>query len=182
MYNANRMDTNVIYWGDNLAVVHSELTSGEWFQAGTLFVLTITLGAVLWYAREAWKQARATQRIADAGLRPIIVHWVDETSVSSSTVEVLYRNIGNGPALSVRWWLEGNEPNEPNHTVIALEHEHEKSSADPDSNWFVVPEKRPFVMMCEYEDIHGNSWLSTLEIVERGGMLSHGVASIASTG
>lgn len=56
-------------------------------------ILALTLVALLWYAWEARKQAKAT-------IQPVLVHWLDV-----ERQKILYWNVGNGPALRIRWLL-----------------------------------------------------------------------------
>ena len=86
------------------------MSTGEWIQISVGVVLTLTLLAVCWYAWEARKQAKASARVAEAALRPVMTLWAEDHAPESlAGAEVSYtmgyKNIGNGPALNIRFSL-----------------------------------------------------------------------------
>ncbi|NIN68152.1 MAG: hypothetical protein GTO63_26280 [Anaerolineae bacterium] len=104
-----------------------ELNASDGIQIGVGVVLTLTLGAVLCYAWEARKQAKASERIADEMLEtrhgtilPVIDFVTEEGSGAEAIVEVLriqegilpeelparLQNIGFGPALDIRFQVK----------------------------------------------------------------------------
>ena len=101
------------------------MTSGEWVQIGVALILTLTLGAVLWYACEARKQAKASAKMAremrlsrQDESRPVLdVHKIPQDAfgtgpeaMQEATGQLLtedyvwctLKNIGKGPALNIK--------------------------------------------------------------------------------
>ncbi len=142
----------------------------DWIQIGVAGVLSATLMGVLWYAWETRKQAKSTQRIAEAALRPVLVHWIEDTPSSDTSLPIQYRNIGNGPALDIRW-----EFTDQTRERVAMGTDDQQAFIK-----FSISGAAPFELVCRYADAHGNHWVSTLEVVERSGRLENGPSSFAS--
>jgi hypothetical protein len=138
-------------------------------QAAIAVILTLTLAGVLWYAWEARKQAKATQLIAEAALRPILVHWITRTRLPSTVLKVYYHNTGNGPALNIQWRLD---PDATSRERLAMGTSDEKATVE-----FDISGGGSKTLLSEYEDANGNRWLSKLDIVEHNGALENGASS-----
>ncbi len=100
------------------------MSTGEWVVA---VVLILTLGAVLWYAWEARKQATASARMAEEteqarydSLRPVIDLAPNEKRAADyikqgldkalpAEIECRLRNIGAGPALNIEFCMHHAE-------------------------------------------------------------------------
>ena len=145
------------------------MTAGDWIQLGVAVVLTLTLIAVLGYAYETRRQAQATQLMAEAALRPILVHWITKTRLPSTVLKVNYRNTGNGPALNIQWRLE---PDGTSRERLAMGTSDEKATVE-----FDISGAGSKTLVSEYEDANGNRWLSKLDIVEHNGALENGASS-----
>jgi hypothetical protein len=87
------------------------MNAGDGIQIGVGVVLTLTLGAVLWYAWEARKQAKASARMAAEIRRqrlsvsqPVVVSkpLAVKRETSQNNVLLKLTNVGNGPAIRVR--------------------------------------------------------------------------------
>ena len=103
------------------------MTTSQWLQIATISVLGVTLLAVLWYAWEARKQAKATEHMVKETRRqredaflPIlnIVRLVSGNDLIRSGVYAIKgqiqpdlncdtKNVGIGPALDVEWLTLG---------------------------------------------------------------------------
>ena len=106
-----------------------EISAGDAIQIGVGLVLTLTLAAVLWYAWEARKQAKASVRMATEmeqgrydSLRPVIdvilreppsKDWLNQaySKAFPAEMECRLRNIGVGPALNIEFYVY--HPDEP---------------------------------------------------------------------
>jgi len=86
------------------------MNTGDGIQIGVGIVLAVTMVGVWWYAWEARKQAKASARIAEAALRPLILLWTNPNLSGfrddHQAYNVYYRNIGNGPAVNIAFHLQ----------------------------------------------------------------------------
>jgi len=133
----------------------------------------ITMVGVFWYAWEARKQAEATRRIAESGIRPILEQWIDETPVSEEELALKYRNIGNGPAVNMRWHVDGQTKER-----VSMGTKDVKGTAR-----FSLTEHPPASVVCEYGDASGKLWVSRLELKRSEyGKLVNGLSSHSAAG
>ena len=161
------------------------MNAGDGIQIGVAVVLAVTLLAVLYYARQTQKQAEATvkmadaardqaeasARIAEAALRPVMTLWAEDhppESLAGAEVSytVGYKNIGNGPALNIRFclgfadgrWLEQD-------TRVSM------GVSDKESPLQVrvplpIPER--LFVVAEYDDASHSRWKTTLTLAREG--------------
>jgi hypothetical protein len=159
--------------------------AGEWIQLAAVSVLSVTLGAVLWYAWEARKQAKASERMADEMLEtrhgtvlPVIDFVTEQGSGGEAIVEVLrihegiypetfhgrLKNIGYGPALDVRFQtkLYGMDPGWQHvYRVGRDEYAVSEFVPNPNPNWPIYLEpvngsvKR---LRVEYHNVYGRAY------------------------
>lgn len=92
------------------------MTTGEWIQISVGAVLTLTLGAILWYAWEARKQAKASAAMAVemaeqrlAAYQPLVVVQLPQKALEYYPARVAFtvKNVGSGPAIDVADELVG---------------------------------------------------------------------------
>jgi len=135
----------------------------------TSVILIATLVGVCWYAWEARKQAKATQALAEATLTPILEQWVRDYPLpdrgGETALEIKYRNVGNGPAVRIRWTLvdiEGRSMNAPVHRRLGMgTHEDEDQFEYRDDVSLLRNGVRSVV---EYESVFGVLWRSRLSL------------------
>ena len=164
------------------------MSTGEWIQVGVAVVLTLTLGAVLWYAWEARRQTAASVKMAQEmreqrllATRPILLlsplveehgRWND--GIGSETIRlalpgpladttpVRIINVGTGVAVetTVPYKLELQHPRERVIDYLPA------GSDDIEHNFYLAPkEGRPDerVLKITYCDVFGNIYESTRE-------------------
>ena len=149
-------------------------------QALSAVVLALTLIAVAYYAKqtrkqaeastsiavEARKQAEASRRMAEGVLRPVVTQWIKPTRIDAARgiipLIVYYANIGSGPAINIRWSLEGGKWREtPRRVGLGVQQQDDiKGNLD-----FPSTVSAPAVIV-EYEDVGGVRWRSTLKLVQ----------------
>lgn len=144
------------------------MTFGDGVALGTLIVLSVTLVAVLWYVWETRSLARATKRMGEASLRPVLTVWMPPPlrSLSTNMLRFEYRNIGNGPALNIQWTL-GNDRDD------------RLSMGTDEVNGIVelrVAHPPALTLSAAYDDAHGKRWYTSLEIVARDAVFDNGTA------
>ncbi len=151
--------------------------------SATLGVLTFTLIGVFWYAsqtrrqadatigigQETNEQARATQRLAEASLRPALEQWIEETPANTTKLYVHYRNYGNGPAVNIRWTVQPSGINSPERVGLGL-HRDPDGPIEFDLNAKTPPER----VVAEYDDLYGKPRASILILKEHDGKLQNG--------
>lgn len=126
-------------------------------------------------AEEARKQAEASSKVAEGVLRPVMTQWIERTRPDTAReiipLTVHYANIGNGPAINIRWSLEGGKWYETARRVgLGIQQE-----GDIKGNLaFPLTVSAPTVIV-EYEDVGSVRWRSTLKLVqEDGGFFGNG--------
>lgn len=144
------------------------MTSSDAIQLAIAIVLTATLAAVLWYAWEARKQAKATWHIASASMRPALEQWIEQTPVTAPKLVVRYRNFGNGPAVNIDWRLE---PSRQTRGRVGMGIQDVPGVVEFDLTGTAT------AVVAEYSDAYGNRWQSTLKLTVRAGMVENGPAS-----
>jgi len=150
------------------------MSTGEWVVA---VVLILTLGAVLWYAWEARKQAAASARMAEEmreqrrdAARPVINIGLGsyERDLEARAKQALgkafpaaiqcqLRNIGVGPALNVRFQVDDGQGGSYLLQIGALE----AGEADKVQQHLTVAdstvEQERKLLQVFYEDVFGNT-------------------------
>jgi hypothetical protein len=147
------------------------MSTGEWIQIAVAGVLTLTLVAVVWYGWQARSQAKASARIAEAALRPVMVLWADpyvphHLPGGEVSYNVRYKNIGNGPALNIRFclgfvdgrWLEQD-------TRVSMGVGDEES---PLGVKVPLPIPDQLFVTAEYEDASHSRWKTTVRLQKEG--------------
>ena len=141
----------------------------------TLVILGVTLLGVFWYAWEARKQAKASARMAEASLRPVLLLWT--LPGSEHMYVVYYQNIGSGPAINISFSLEpdsaGSWP-EPSQRVGMGVHEKE-------SRIFLdvsAPLPHELRVAAQYEDVTHGLWMTTLRLEEKDSILTNMESSV----
>ena len=156
-----------------------DLNASDGIQIGLGVVLTLTLLAVLWYAWEARKQAKASVRMAEemeqtrfATAKPIIeLRPKDFDSTEGlnialggpppTNLECRLRNVGVGPALNVVI------PIRMNHDIEGTRRE-DVLQPDEESGWrdhvALDMKEGEGVARVFYEDVFGNRWESRYRI------------------
>ena len=151
------------------------MTSGEWIQMSAVVVLALTLGAVLWYACEARKQAKASNAIARSAFRPVLV--ISDYAVKSLELggtkyaRFLFqiRNDGPGPALNVRVFLRSQGGQELDLATegpivsaefgfLSARQERTYEYREKPDNWF--PEGKRADLVIRYHDVAKVEWES----------------------
>lgn len=141
------------------------VTSSDAIQLAVAIVLAVTLVAVLWYAWEARKQAKATWRIATASMRPVLEQWIERTPITAPKLVVRYRNFGNGPAVQIVWRLE---PGHQTHKRVGMGTQDVQGVVEFDLAG------SPSTLIAEYSDANGSQWQSRLELTTRDGFMENG--------
>lgn len=155
---------------------------------GNLLVIAILAGVTLWYAKSTNDIANATQTQAEAtrdqarvvarqlaqGVRPIIRFGFDSLA-ALDRFNFVIRNIGIGPALNVRCWVQYQQPGGSSAFVNNDGHQRqfrtsvlEVNSVMGDGtavNWLVniVPaptDNPPSTFFAVYQDVYGNNFAS----------------------
>ena len=152
------------------------MNTGEWIQIGVAVVLTLTLGAVLWYAWEARKQAKASARMAEEmrqqrliGLQPIVVP--SALSVTTSCIAATLANVGSGPSFDLSFYLRsldrGKEVDQGGGVQVLKPGEDvrvefrpqgvfdEKWEPDTGQSILVFPPGQ-YTLVASYDDLYGN--------------------------
>jgi|GEM_PF-6046208 len=157
------------------------MSTGEWVVA---VVLILTLGAVLWYAWEARKQAAASARVAEAALRPVMLLWTElNPAVCQHDIQaykVYYRNIGSGPAINISFHLEPPDGDwlEPSERVGMGIHE---ETGVTEIVLAPVPDRLSVVAV--YEDPSHGRWKTTLTLdKDSRGRLGNGESKVERIG
>lgn len=175
------------------------MTTGEWIQVAAVSVLAVTLGAVLWYAWEARKQAKASVRMADemiesrhgnvlpvldfftqegkSGYEPLAALLQVQEGVLPETFGGRLKNIGYGPALDVEFQtkLDDTEPGWQ-HVYRVERDEYAQAEFVPSPDWQIYLEPvNDFVkrLRVEYHNVYGRAYHSWREVtfdVETGNM------------
>jgi len=146
------------------------MSTGEWIQIGVGVVLTLTLGAVLWYAWEARQQAKASARIAEAALRPVIVLWALSAPPRPLGAEVgyalRYKNIGNGPAINIRFCVgfgDGLWSEQGARVSMGIGEE-----VSPIEVKVPLPIPERLFVLAEYDDASHSRWKTILRLEREG--------------
>jgi hypothetical protein len=152
-----------------------ELNAGDGIQIGVAVVLTLTLLAVLWYAWEARKQAKASARIAEETLRPVMVVWTEPRVVGAGWLQhvyaVCYQNVGSGPAVNISFRLspiEGHWFDPPKRVGMGVREE--KSFLQVE---FALPIPDELFVVAEYESASHSHWRTTLRLEKQEGILKN---------
>ena len=141
-------------------------------QAASAVVLAATFIAVAYYAYQTRTQAEATERMAEATLRPVILLWTSPTGGDYSTDPhvVYYQNIGNGPAINIVFSIDpdsaGGWPEPPQRVGMGV---HEKESriflkVNP-------PLPHELRVVARYEDVMHSVWKTTLRLEKEDSIL-----------
>jgi hypothetical protein len=149
--------------GIRLGEQKRSVATGDWIQICIAIVLTLTLGFVVLYVR-------ATKRIAKATFQPVLTLWLDVEKQ-----ELLYWNMGLGPALNIGWQL-GNQTDRR----ISMGIRDDKGKLDK----FKLPngETTETTLVACYEDVDRTRWRSTLKLHRRAdGTWENGRASYEPT-
>ncbi len=156
------------------------LSTSEEISLGVAIVLAATLVAVIWYAWEARKQAKATGDIASATLRPVVTLWTNETSVGVNRYTLSYDNIGSGPALNVKFEREpeiGTWSETPGRVSISTR---EDNTGVIDLQLQEIPDS--MVVRALYQDASGYWWKTELPLTKLKGKLRNGTSTITGIG
>ena len=155
------------------------MNSSEAIQIGVGIVLTFTLGAVLWYAWESRKQAKASMRMAlemerarcDAA-RPVMEvstrrAMAGELLVASTTrpppvLNCELRNVGMGPALNVEVDIRDGNGNVVGRRLGVFG----VGESIPQNLLAirVLEQGVKGLLQVRYEDVFGNTWFSEYEL------------------
>lgn len=165
------------------------MTAGEWIQVVTVAVLGVTLAGVFWYACETKRMAKATVKLAEASMRPLMLLWIEEiamSELSDSPVAVHYRNIGNGPAVKIRWrmapdvgeWL--HTPERVGMGVREAEPKPLPYKVQQDKVEEVRTSEQSIVV--DYEDALGRSWKTIHHIYAKDDKLVNGTSEYRGPG
>jgi hypothetical protein len=156
------------------------MNAGEGIQLGVAFVLLLTLAAVLWYAWEARKQAKASAQIAEAALRPVILLWTELNPAvcqhDLQAYKVYYRNIGSGPAVNISFDLEPPEGDwlEPRKRVGMGIHEERGVTS-----MVLGPIPDRLSVVAVYQDASHRRWKTTLRLdKDKNGRLGNGESKV----
>jgi hypothetical protein len=149
------------------------MNAGEGIQIGVTVVLTLTLGAVLWYAWEARKQAKASARMAEATLRPVMVSWTGPERVGEAwgghVYTVGYQNVGSGPAVNISFHLspaDGDWFDPPKRVAMGVRQEESFIRVG-----LALPIPDEVLVVAEYEDASHSRWRTTLRLEKEDGVL-----------
>jgi hypothetical protein len=157
-----------------------DLNANDGIQIGVGVVLALTLLAVVWYACETRKQAKATVKLAEASMRPVVDLWIDKITLDelkSKPLTLHYKNFGNGPAHNLEWkadpemreW-EADGVRKDKVTRVGM------GVHDNEANIQCFPHdpSRARFLMVEYEDISRIGWRTTLKLTLDGDSLGNG--------
>jgi len=153
-----------------------DLNASDGVQIGVGVVLTLTLGAVLWYACEARKQAKASVKISEANLRPVILLWIDAISLSELTgspMKLNYWNIGNGPAVNIKLEVQpaiGDWEETPERVGMGV---HDVKACISYRVTGGVPQEG-LSAVARYEDVFSQECSTKLHVLVRDGELHNG--------
>jgi hypothetical protein len=145
------------------------MSTGDCIQLWIALVLSLTLLAVVWYAWEARKQAKASFQLVDTGMRPILEQWIGSTPLNDPVLVLRYGNIGNGPAVDIEWQLV---PSGLSRRRVAM-----GTNADQGEVSFELAALTPTAVVSTYRDANGKPWTSRLDLILRNGILENGTSS-----
>lgn len=151
------------------------LSTGDEIDAIAVIVLAVTAVAVFAYAVAAFWQARATRDLAVAALQPVILVWPEGNEPPGTSCRFLYRNIGSGPALNLRFVSSvGNW----------RQHYHRVGMGISEENGLIDLQysnlTSGFTVQVTYEDVSKVLWQTTLSMEIVAGRLRHGNSEFSS--
>jgi hypothetical protein len=153
-------------------------------QAGVGVVLALTLATVLWYAWEARKQAKASARIAEETLRPVMVVWTQPQRVDEAwgghVYTVFYQNAGSGPAVNISFRLspaDGDWFDPPKRVGMGVREE--KSFLRMALG---LPIPGELFVVAEYESASHSHWRTTLRLEKEEGILKNRESKVERIG
>ncbi len=162
-----------------------DLNAGDAIDIGVGIVITLTLFVVLLYAWQAWRQAKATERIAESTMRPVISVRSEPQPpgdlADGYPYRVYYRNIGNGPAVNMAFRLspdEGKWLEPPRRVGMGL---HEAEASILVKVPLPIPETGLSVV-ADYLDVSGSKWRTTLKLDNNNGVLVNGESNVEKIG
>jgi hypothetical protein len=169
-----------------------DLNASDGIQIGVGVVLTLTLGAVLLYAREARNQAKASAKMADemvearhGNVLPVLDFFTADDrgggELLAEAIRILagvlpenfpgrLKNIGFGPALDVKFQikLEGEEATWQHvHRVEKEGHALSESVPNPSPDWYIYLEPVNGLvkrLRVEYNNVYGRPYCSWREV------------------
>ena len=166
------------------------MNTGDGIQIGVAVVLTLNLGAVLWYAWEARKQAKASAKMAQEmreqrliGVQPVVVPSVQ--SVTGLDIAGTVVNVGSGPSFDLSFRLQSvdsdKEVDEGGEVQVLKPGDQQRVEFQPrdvfeeqrdtftQQNVHVFPLGK-YRFVAAYRDLYGNALSATrpFELVELG--------------
>lgn len=155
------------------------MTTGESIQVATAVVLAATLGGVLWYACETRKMAKATVKLAEASIRPVMELWIDRIAVADlkeKPIILHYRNFGNGPARNLEWKAEPPMKKWVADGIEKTKVTRNGMGTHDNEAWiecYPVNSNGARLMIVEYEDVAEVRWRTTLDLAVEGEFLGN---------
>lgn len=168
------------WWGRFIDWLEGHEPSAQVFAA--LAMLAVTVGLVIatfLYAKSARRQAKASAKMADATLRPVMLLWTAPKPAADlgdwHAYTVWYANIGSGPAINISFrldpvhgsWSEPPSWSEPTERVGMGVQDCESriqvrvAPSTPDEVFVVA----------EYHDASSSRWMTTLRLEKEDGVL-----------
>jgi hypothetical protein len=158
-----------------LMVLLDQLTHGE---ALNIAVLSLLALLTAFYARETKKIATATEKAKFASFRPILkidehINEILLTEISEHEESCLFlpfwhcvvRNIGVGPALKVKYSVLVGDAESTIWESQVLETKEKVEEMQDSFTPEITPENSEGMICVEYEDIFGNIFQSTRQLV-----------------
>jgi len=154
----------------------------EWIPLANFLVQCAVLGALIWYTRETLKIRRASQEQAESLQKPWLTLLTEAREYDDAVLEmdgtvggmivaaregnVAVQNMGNGPAVNIRYEFEPLDP--PQGVNVARPSGYLQNI--PSNGSFVMQLAREvlrnfdYMFICHYESLSGNKYESRITL------------------